>query len=112
MIDLAASTDGGKMLMHEGFCVKDDTEYTREWFAWANAMFSELVMDYCGSVSYTHLECGYEETIALSYTYDGGNIRGNEEKMQQAFESLYEQAEKRDVYKRQQFNCVQFPIML
>lgn len=20
-------------------------------------------------------ECGYEETIALSYTYDGGNIR-------------------------------------
>lgn len=28
-------------------------------------------------------ECGYEETIALSYTYDGGNIRGNEEKMQQ-----------------------------
>lgn len=27
-------------------------------------------------------ECGYEETIALSYTYDGGNIRGNEEKMQ------------------------------
>lgn len=39
-------------------------------------------------------ECGYEETIALSYAYDGGNIRGNEEKMQQAFESLYEQAEK------------------
>lgn len=39
-------------------------------------------------------ECGYEETIALSYTYDGGNIRGNEEKMQQAFESLYGQAEK------------------
>ena len=39
-------------------------------------------------------ECGYEETIALNYNYDGGNIRGNEEKMQQAFESLYEQAEK------------------
>ena len=33
-------------------------------------------------------ECGYEETIALSYNYDGGNIRGNEEKMQQAFESF------------------------
>ena len=39
-------------------------------------------------------ECGYEETIALSYTYDGGNIRGNEEKMQPAFEILYTQAEK------------------
>ena len=22
-------------------------------------------------------ECGYEETIALSYNYDGGNIRGS-----------------------------------
>ena len=39
-------------------------------------------------------ECGYEETITLSYSYDGGNIRGNETKMQQAFESLYAQAEK------------------
>jgi len=48
MIDLAASTDGGKMLMHEGFHADDDTKYTREWFSWANAMFSELVMDYCG----------------------------------------------------------------
>lgn len=46
-------------------------------------------------------ECGYEETIALSYTYDGGNIRGNEEKMQQAFESLYEQAEKHSIRCRQ-----------
>lgn len=39
-------------------------------------------------------ECGYKETITLSYFYDGGNIRGNEKKMQQAFESLYVQAEK------------------
>ena len=30
----------------------------------------------------------------MSYSYDGGNIRGNEKKMQQAFESLYVQAEK------------------
>ncbi|MDO5345918.1 MAG: glycoside hydrolase family 125 protein [Lachnospiraceae bacterium] len=48
MIDLAASTDGGKGLMHEGFDAEDDTRYTRPWFAWANAMFSELVLDYCG----------------------------------------------------------------
>ncbi len=39
-------------------------------------------------------EYGYEETITLSYSYDGGNIRGNEKKMQQAFEGLYAQAEK------------------
>ena len=39
-------------------------------------------------------QCRYEECISLSYSYDGGNIRGNQQKMQQAFESLYEQAEK------------------
>ena len=34
-------------------------------------------------------ECGYEETIALSYTYRWREISGeNEEKMQQAFESF------------------------
>ena len=38
-------------------------------------------------------ECGYEESISLSYSYDGGNIRGDEQKMQQAFEALYAQAE-------------------
>lgn len=47
-INLLASTDGGKKLMHEGFHVDDDCLYTREWFSWANAMFAELVMDYCG----------------------------------------------------------------
>lgn len=48
IIDRIASTDGGTGLMHESFCVDDGRQYTREWFAWANAMFSELVMDYCG----------------------------------------------------------------
>jgi len=48
MIVLASATDGGTMLMHESFCPEDDTRYTREWFSWANAMFAELVMDYCG----------------------------------------------------------------
>ena len=38
-------------------------------------------------------ECGYEESISLSYSYDGRNIRGDEQKMQQAFEALYAQAE-------------------
>lgn len=40
-------------------------------------------------------ECGYDEILLLDYTYDGGNIRGDEEKMQQAFECLYAQAEKK-----------------
>lgn len=38
--------DAGTHLMHEGVCVDDPTQYTREWFSWSNMMFCELVMDY------------------------------------------------------------------
>lgn len=48
ILNVLKNTDGGKNLMHEGFNVDNDTIYTREWFSWANAMFSELVLDYCG----------------------------------------------------------------
>lgn len=48
MLCLLAGTDGGTGLMHESFDVNDDRKYTREWFSWANAMFSELVLEYCG----------------------------------------------------------------
>lgn len=47
-LHMLAQTDGGTGLMHEGFHADDDTRYTREWFSWANAMFCELVLDYCG----------------------------------------------------------------
>lgn len=47
-LQMLAGTDGGTGLMHESFHADDDTNYTREWFSWANAMFSELVLDYCG----------------------------------------------------------------
>ena len=36
-------------------------------------------------------EAGSEE-LQLSYTFSGGNIRGNKEKMREAFFALYEQA--------------------
>ena len=37
---------------------------------------------------------GYEEIISLNYSYQGQNIRGDEKKMQKAFEILYQQADK------------------
>ena len=40
-------TDAGAFLMHEGFHVEDPARFTRPWFAWANAMFSEFVLAYC-----------------------------------------------------------------
>lgn len=48
VLHILEKTDGGKGLMHEGFHADDPEKYTREWFSWANAMFSELILDYCG----------------------------------------------------------------
>lgn len=38
----------GTGVMHESFSVDDPLVFTREWFAWANAMFCELVLAMCG----------------------------------------------------------------
>jgi meiotically up-regulated gene 157 (Mug157) protein len=48
LLDLLARTDAGTGLMHESFNVNDSTQFTRPWFSWANSLFSELVLDYCG----------------------------------------------------------------
>ena len=44
LIHTLASTTGGTGLMHEGVNADDPGEFTREWFAWANSLFGELVM--------------------------------------------------------------------
>lgn len=38
-------------------------------------------------------EQGYREYRNIQYTYNAGNIRGNEKKMQEAYEALFSQAE-------------------
>lgn len=38
-------------------------------------------------------ELGYKNNRNISYTYHAGNIRGNEEKMKEAYEALFLQAE-------------------
>lgn len=38
-------------------------------------------------------ELGYQDSRNISYTYTAGNIRGNEEKMKEAYEVLFSQAE-------------------
>lgn len=48
ILDTMVRTDGGTGFMHEGFHVDDHSQFTREWFSWANSMFCELVLDYCG----------------------------------------------------------------
>ena len=48
MIRLMTDTSAGTGCMHEGVNVDDPSRFTRPWFSWANMMFCELVLDYCG----------------------------------------------------------------
>ena len=45
---------------------------------------------YCREIA---CEMGYENYRTLGYTYSGGNIRGNIEKMKEAYEALFAQAQ-------------------
>nr|WP_203628459.1 glycoside hydrolase family 125 protein [Lacticaseibacillus mingshuiensis] len=46
ILDLLTQTTAGTKMMHESYNVEDPSQYSREWFSWANMMFCELVMDY------------------------------------------------------------------
>lgn len=48
IIEIMKNTDANTYLMHEGFNPNNPDEFTRDWFSWANMMFCELVLDYCG----------------------------------------------------------------
>ena len=48
-LELLARTTAGTGLMHESFHVDDPGTFTRPWFGWANAMFSELAMSVTGT---------------------------------------------------------------
>ncbi|HEX8316298.1 MAG TPA: glycoside hydrolase family 125 protein [Flavisolibacter sp.] len=40
-----ASTHGGTGFMHESFHKDDPKKFTRKWFAWANTIFGELILE-------------------------------------------------------------------
>lgn len=47
-IDTLLATHAGTGRIHESFHVDRPRSWTRSWFSWAEAMFCELVLDYCG----------------------------------------------------------------
>ncbi|WP_141500570.1 glycoside hydrolase family 125 protein [Paenibacillus luteus] len=48
LLSVLEHTDAGTDFLHEGFHKDNPAEYTREWFSWANSLFSELILVYCG----------------------------------------------------------------
>ena len=45
MVSLLRKTDAGTFFMHEGFHKDDPKQFTREWFAWANSLFSHFIYE-------------------------------------------------------------------
>jgi uncharacterized protein len=45
LINILTSTDDDTGLMHESFNPNKPGDYTREWFAWANSLFAELLYE-------------------------------------------------------------------
>lgn len=43
-IEMLMQTDAGKGFIHESFHKDDATRYTRDWFAWQNTLFGELII--------------------------------------------------------------------
>lgn len=48
LLTLLENTDADTGFLHEGFHADNPAEYTREWFSWANSLFSELILTHCG----------------------------------------------------------------
>ncbi len=42
---MLTTTDGNTEYMHEGFNPNNPEEFTRVWFAWANSLFAELIVN-------------------------------------------------------------------
>lgn len=43
-VEMLMSTDAGTGFMHESFHKDDANKFTREWFAWQNTLFGELII--------------------------------------------------------------------
>jgi uncharacterized protein len=44
LLEMLERTTAGTGVMHESFAVDDPSDFTRDWFAWANSLFAELVI--------------------------------------------------------------------
>lgn len=50
MLRMLLSTHADTFLMHEGFHVDNPSEFTREWFSWANSLFAYFVDEHIDQI--------------------------------------------------------------
>ncbi len=43
LVEMIVNTDADTGYLHEGFCMDNPFEFTREWFTWPNSLFAELI---------------------------------------------------------------------
>ncbi len=48
ILDMLVNSHAGTYFMHESIDANDPYNFSRHWFAWANSIFSELVLKYAG----------------------------------------------------------------
>lgn len=51
IVEILKSSDAGTGYVHEGIDCNDAETYTRSWFAWANSLFSYMVLKKAGAIS-------------------------------------------------------------
>ena len=48
ILDMLVNSHAGTYFMHESIDVDEPEKFSRTWFAWANSIFSELILKYAG----------------------------------------------------------------
>ena len=48
VLDMLVQSDNHEGLIHEAVDPDDVSQYSRPWFSWADSMYCELVMEFCG----------------------------------------------------------------
>lgn len=48
ILNMLVASHAGTYYMHESIDANDENRFSRSWFAWANSIFSELVLKYAG----------------------------------------------------------------
>ncbi|MDR1824487.1 MAG: glycoside hydrolase family 125 protein [Bifidobacteriaceae bacterium] len=64
LLRVLAATDAGTGLLHEAFHVDNPADFTRAWFGWANALFSEAVLVEAGLMMAGHCPLRLRQAVA------------------------------------------------